>query len=308
MARPNKKQHTIPRIYLQAFANSSSVIWVADESLKIYQQKPENVLTERDYYTIRFKTGGGTLDIETKYLNGIEASYADIYREKIEKRLRITEEEKAKISVFVASMMQRQPVSRGSLERFFKDAERVITHMRGLPDKVKKQLASLPTSSSSESISAKELLEIGKDVGSLHSSLIPSTVDGIAPIIFDMKWSFVVRPKDSNPFIASNNPCVMVNPATENEIGRGKIGSMPGLIQKDVELTLPLSPDISLLCGWIIEKDCFYVPTYSEMVDEINRRTSRHARTLISSSKDMMEQRVESIKSHKKEGEEKNYI
>lgn len=300
MARPHKGQHKIPRIYLQAFANSKGLVWVADENLKISLQKPKNILREKDYYTVKFPRGGGTLSIETRYLNGIEGSYADIYRQKIERHRRVNDEEKAKLAIFVASMMQRQPMVRESFKRFFKEAEELIIHLRGLPDKAKKQIASLPISSSPESIPADDLLKMGEDVGSLHSSLIPDSVPELAPFIFDMRWSFVVRPKDSEPFITADNPCVMVNPKTEAELGRGKLGSQPGLVQKDVELTLPLSSDVALLCGYILEKDCEYMLTDKQTVEEINRRTRRHARTVVGSNKEMLERIVDRAKNHSK--------
>jgi len=300
MARPHKGQHKIPKVYLEAFTNLKGLVWVADERLKLFSQKPKNILKERDYYTIRFSTGGGTLDVETKFLGGIESSYANIYRKKIKKCRQITKKEKAILAIFVASMMQRQPMRREALEKFFKDVEKSVKHLRGLPDKVKKRMATLPTSSSSESIPADDLLQMGKDVGSLHASLIPESVRDIAPIIFKMKWSFIVRPKDSNPFITSNNPCVIINPITEKKFGRGTFGSVPGFVQKDVEITLPLSSDISLLCGWRLKKDCAYMQIPKDMVDGINRRTKRHARTLISSEKEILETVIDNIKKYKK--------
>ena len=297
MPRPHKKHHKIPRTYLEAFTDTSGRVWVADERFNVYQQKPKNILTENDYYTIRFESGGGTLDVETKFLNGIEGSYAGIYREKIATRTPITEKEKAILAVFVTSMMERQPVRRDALADFFKRLEEHVTHMRGLPDRVKQNLAKMPNLSSGEGIPADEFLKMGKDIGSLHTSLIPESIPELAPIIFDMKWAFAIREADAPLFITSDNPFKTVNPVAEAELGVGRIGSMPGLAQKDVEVTLPLSSDIVLFCGWQMSHDCLYIPVPKETVEDVNRRTQRHSRTLVASEKEQLEQIVTRIKS-----------
>lgn len=299
MARPNKDQHTIPKTYLQGFTDFQGILWVADENLKVFSRKPDQILTERDYYTIKFPSGGGTLAIETKYLNGIEGSYATIFKNTIAKKKQLNKEEKAKISVFIASMLERQSNSRDALKKFFNDAEEMIKHLRGLPDHVKKRASTFPIASGGgPTISADELLEMGKDVGSLHSSLIPDTVADIAPIIFDMRWVFMVRPQNADPFITSNNPCIMVNPVAENEIGRGRMGSLPGLIQNDVELTLPLSSDIAVMTGWQAKFDCVFTEISLELVNEINSRTRRQAKTILGSDKSMLERIVMRTKAY----------
>jgi hypothetical protein len=301
MGRPYKGQHKIPRTYLEAFTNSKGIVWVADKNYNLYPQKPVNILKEADYYTVRFKTGGGTLDIETKFLGGIEGNYARIYKEKLTKSELLSEKEKATLSIFVASMMSRQPVHRESMERFFAEVERKIKYMRGLPDHVKKRMSEIPTFTTGPTISANEMLEAGKDVGSLHSSLIPDTVIDTAPIIFDMKWCFLVRTtNDIDPFITSDNPFIMLNPEAENKFGRGTFGAAPGLIQKNVEITLPLSSDIVLLCGWKLKFDCEYLPVHSKDVRSINHRTMRHATTLISSDKDLLKREIASSKNSPK--------
>ncbi len=299
MGRPHKAQHTIPKTYLQAFTDADGNLWVADVNLKVFSRKPDQILTERDYFTVRFPTGGATLAIETKYLNSIEGTYANIYRGKISKKDILSNEEKAKMAIFVASMIERQSNSRDAMNKFFDDMKEKIKHLNALPDEAKKKYEGLIYDKKSPSISGDEILEMSKDVGSLHSSLLPETVADIAPIIYDMRWVFMVRPKDSDPFITSNNPTIMVRPEAENQIGRGRIGSLPGLAYKDVELTLPLSSDIALIAGWENEKvDGEYITIPSYLVDEINKRTRRQSKTILGSDKLMIERIVARTKEY----------
>jgi len=299
MARANKGQHKIPRTYLQSFTDSQGKLWIGDKDFKLYSRKPDEILTEHDYFTIKFPTGGGTLLIETKYLNDIEGAYATIFRDKISKKELVSNEEKAKLSIFVASMMARQPNRRESLKKFFKDGEEQITHLISLPDHIKKRAGSMILhDKTAPTISADEFLRAGKDISSLHSSLIPNAVESSAPIIFNMQWVFMVRPNEANPFITSDNPCIMVNPVAENKFGRGTMGASPGLRQNDVELTLPLSPDITLMIGWQSKTNCQYINIPLELVDEVNRRTRRHAKTIIGSDKTMIERIVQRTKAY----------
>ncbi|MBF8250179.1 MAG: hypothetical protein HW400_780 [Candidatus Levybacteria bacterium] len=298
MARPNRKQHKIPRTYLEGFTNSKGLVWVADRKFNLYPQKPNNILTESDYYTVRFESGGGTLDIETKFLGGIEASYAEIYRDKIKKKEKISLKIKARLSIFIASMMERQSIKRKSMVKMFADVKEKVRHLEMIPVEKRKNF---PVLSSGPSISAHDFLKMGEDVGSLHSSMMPDTVTDIAPIIYSMKWLFISRPSDSYPFITSDNPCILVDPVAEAKFGKGTMGALAGFAYTDTELTLPLSSDLALMCRWEATMDCVYGELGAEMVQEINRRSIRHAEIIIGSDKDMLEKIIRNVKTKQAE-------
>jgi hypothetical protein len=192
MPRKHKKHHKVPATYLHGFTDDDGKLWIVNRDFKIYSGKPESVLSESDYYTIHFPSGGGTLTIETEYLKSIEGTYATLYREKIKNRKRIDLETKAKLSIFVASMLERQTSMRKSLQNFFNDAQEKIDHLRSLPKEAKRKLASTPSFTRGKGIPADDFLKLGKDVRFLHSSMIPERVDFLAPIIFKMKWAFIV--------------------------------------------------------------------------------------------------------------------
>lgn len=44
MPRPHKKQHKVPKIYLEAFTNEDGRVWVADDKLRLFSDKPKKVL------------------------------------------------------------------------------------------------------------------------------------------------------------------------------------------------------------------------------------------------------------------------
>lgn len=53
---------------------------------------------------------------------------------------------------------------------------------------------------------------------------------------------------------------------------------------------------MALLCGWKLEFDCGYLPARADDIKRINYRTMRHATTLISSNKELLEQEIASSK------------
>jgi hypothetical protein len=300
MARQHKGQHKVPRTYLEAFTNADGRFWVANDQLKIYPAKPHNVLTERDFYTVRFPSGGGTLLIETEFLGGIESAYAEIYRTKLKDQKALTEHEKGVMAIFVASMLERSPRRREAMQQFFDEVTSKTGAMQAAVDAMTpeeraefgKRQPPVSEESHKNSIPASEFVRLGKDVPSLHSSEIPRMVAFTAPILFDMKWGFMPRESSTgDPFITSDSPAVLVNPSIPYDSFWG-----PGLGQKDVEITIPLSPDLALLIGWQIEYDLMYIPVATETVSELNRRLMRQSDTLISNDKTVLERQAERVK------------
>ncbi|MBP7774163.1 DUF4238 domain-containing protein [Candidatus Woesebacteria bacterium] len=294
MARKNVKHHKIPATYLHGFTDSNGQVWISDKTFNIYPGRPESVLSESDYYTIRFPTGGGTLAVETEYLKGIEGNFTTLYKKKIKNREPIDQSTKAELSIFVASMLERQPSQRTSLEKFFNDVREKDEHLKALSPEAKKRFAQFASITQGNGIPAEDFLEMGKDIGSLHTSMIPEGVQFLAPIIFDMKWAFLIRKhSDCSYFMTSDHPCTLMNPFLEAEYGTNVMGSLPGFIQKDVELTIPLSSEIVLFCGWNLAHDCLYIPIDEDNIGQMNYRSRRGATVVISSDKAALELLVE---------------
>src|SRR3990167_4723782 len=299
MPRPHKKQHKVPRTYLEAFTNEDGRVWVANNKLRLFSEKPKNILTENDFYTVRFPDGGGTLKVETEFLGGIEATYSKIYQEKISQQKPLTKMEKAAMAIFVASALERSPRRREALQDGFDQVRNLTEKMRAMVDGMtpeeKKVFASRQPPVSEESrrnsIPADEFLKAGEDVASFHSAGIPEGVIATAPIIFEMKWTFLIRPEDSDPFVTSDSPCTLDNPSLPTRSIYG-----PGLVQKHIEVCMPLSPDLALMCGWQFDKDWGYIPGNTKEVTEINRRIMRRSETLVSNDKAMLEKQIARIR------------
>jgi hypothetical protein len=253
MGRPNRQQHKVPRCYLEAFTDKNGTLWEADCHYNLRPNKPASVLTERDYYTVHFPDGkGGTLYIEKDVLGNIETAYADIYVRVLKPRKPLNLHDKAVLSLFIASMMERVPARREAWEDLFSQLRKFNEFAKDVtPEQAARY--STPMPQNANSIPLSEALKAGEDVGSKVS------------------------------FITSDCPCVLHNPnLPEKSIYQS------GLIQKKVELTIPFSPTLALLCGWDLEEDSLYLPVPQRMIHTINKRTMTYATNLICDSKDFL--------------------
>lgn len=292
MARPHKGQHKVPKTYLQAFAGEDGKLWVVGSDLTVRKSAPSDTLKERDYYTVRFPDGGGSLAIETEFLGGIEGAYAEIYKTKLSQHLTLTATEKARMAIFVASMIERSPRRRDGFESMFDKVREMTDRMQAAMDAMSDDEGQAWGNSQGHfhdeenSIPADEFLAMGEDIGSLHSSQLPDSVEFAAQILFSMNWGFMLRPEGSLPYLTSDSPAVLLNPQlSDTWMGHG-------LAQQNIEVSLPLSPDISLLAGWELTSDCMYKTVAPALVEQVNERVIRQSDTLVSNQRDMLDQVV----------------
>lgn len=271
-----KRQHTVPRCYLENFADQEGFVWVLDTENKIFKIKPENILVENNFYTVTLKNGEKSLLIEDTLAN-IEGAYANIYQNKISKDKFLTPEERAKISVFLSAMIHRTKPNREGMRN-------MIQRLKGTMEDWKKQFEMNPkakefsshTPSSGQSITINDIDEYLEDFDEQHSINVVDHSIHTAQIIFDMKWA-VIKCNDSNyNFVTSDDPLVMERPASIKKYGKNKIGSLAGLAYKDVEVTLPLSRNRLLLAGWILNEDS-YTDMPKDMAENFNQRTILHS-------------------------------
>ncbi len=269
-----KYHHTVPRCYLQNFTDREGFVWVLDVKDKIFKIKPENILVENHFYTVTLKSGEKSLFVEDTLAN-IESSYANIFTNKISKEEFLTDDERAKVSIFIAALLLRTKPHREGIRSMFQDLKKSM-------EKWKKQFETNPKAcesasampSNGKTINLKDVEQYLNNIGEQHSVGILKNLPKISQLIFDMKWS--VWKNTDGGFVTCDDPLVLLRPASIRKYGHKAFGSLPGLAYKDVELTLPLSKDRLLLAGWILERDS-YLYINNEMADNMNHRTITHS-------------------------------
>ena len=289
--KKQEQQHTVPGSYLENFVDENGHVWVFDTDDKIFNVNPNNILKERHFYSITADDGQKDVSVEN-ILGSIEADFINVFREKFVKDLFLTDEERVAVSVFIAALMTRTRPHRDHLKKSLEEIRDRMDEWTKKPisEEEKRTLSAIP-SSGGATIDLETLNSGLKNFDEHHSTSILRSLSHSTALIYNMKWS--VWKNEGYGFVTSDDPVVLLRPASLKKFGAGTFGSAPGLKWKDVELTLPLSKDRLLLAGWILNNDS-YITVSDEMAGRIDHRTITHSRDrIITSSKT----KAENIKS-----------
>jgi hypothetical protein len=242
MGKKNKKknkgprdQHFVPRCYLSEFTDPNTpsgqepYVWVFDKDGKNPRKRaPKNIFTETHLYTFDFN-GEKDFSIEQS-LSTIEAKYAYVFRRKIKQKKPLTEMEHAYLCAFVAAQMQRTPRFKRNQENFI---QQLIDHGTQMA------LAHGVT----DSPQVRQWQEYKKDV---HKLQMVEGIPLVANILMQMSVAFLCSKDPSRHwFVTSDDPCVFFNPDLQWQRFYG-----PGFGQQNVQLTLALSPEITVMFTW----------------------------------------------------------
>jgi len=232
MANKPKKQHYVPQCYLREWAdprtraNNEPCVWIFDKDGKNRRKdKVKNVLAVNNLYTLKIK-GQKNYSIE-ETLGNLESKYAQMFRDKIKKHLPLAEEERVILCAFVSAMFQRTLRHKDNLEQFI--------------DELTTRMKELEKAHDAEPRKSKELSDFKENI---HKIGVVQSIPDIAELLFQMRVAFLCSEKGST-FITSDDPCNLFNPDLQ-----WQSFYKPGLSQPNVQLTLPLSPEIMLCLSW----------------------------------------------------------
>jgi hypothetical protein len=252
MAEP-KNQHVIPRCYLKQFvdprtpARHEPYVWIFDRGEKKGKKKgPKNILTETDLYTFSGQDGGKSYFLE-KSLSQIESDYASVFDAKIRQKLPLDSKEHIALCAFVAAMLQRTLKQKEHIEGFY---DELIRRTEGMEK--------------AHGVPPKTSLELKEAKKNAHRVSILQSVPDITQILSKMNLAFFCADRPGS-FITSDAPCFQFNSELQWQRFYG-----PGLAQKNVEVRMPLSPEISVSFTWL-NNVRGYLGIGQDWVHEFNR-------------------------------------
>jgi hypothetical protein len=250
------KQHYVPQCYLREFADSTTpagkepFVWIFDKHGKNKRRdKVKNVLASNDLYTIKVQ-GKKNYAIE-QTLGDLEGKYAEVFRTTIKDKQPLSEEQHVILCAFISAMLQRTLRHKDNLERFYDEliftaeAFEIAHH--------------LPPERSQELKAHKQ---------DAHKLGVFQFLPNITDLLFQMNLAFLCAEKGTR-FITSDDPCNLFNPDLQWQKFYG-----PGLGQRNIEVTLPLSPEIMLCMSWGNLRG--YIKWERRRVDETNRLIVGH--------------------------------
>jgi hypothetical protein len=217
-----KKEHYVPKFLLRSFAiNKDDQIYVFDKlTERVFKSNIGNVASEKRFYDIVVKDYVFSLEPS---LSDLESDASEIIRKIIyfQNINRISEDEKIKLSSFIAIQIQRGKQARQNLIDASKLLEQRLGEMGIDPKDV---------------VNFEPLDEEG---AKLNAMLMVSNYQELVPYIYNKWWLLLKTPK-MRPFYISDNPVVMQNLFDHSP--RGNLG----LAVKGIEVYLPLSKTLTL--------------------------------------------------------------
>ena len=200
-------------------------------------------------YTIDFQ-GEKDFSIETN-LSNIEGNFVRVMKE-IKNKKPLSDHDHAHLCIFVAAQLQRTLRSKRNQENFI---QQLIDHGT--------QMALAHGVTDSKQV--KEWIEYKKDS---HKLQLMDSLPFLANIIQQMNMAFLCTPDvKKHPFITSDEPCVLFNPDLQWQRFYG-----PAFGQQNVQLTLPLSPEITVMFSWANYRG-YGTLTASQVENLVNRMT-----------------------------------
>lgn len=258
----NKNHHYLAESYQRGFTDDNSHIWILTPENEIYNSNPSKTFKKHYFYIVKLPTGGGSLKVENS-LSKIEGGYISALQ-KIERDQELNFEERAAVSMFIATMFNRTKIHRDSMREFFEEL---------LPN--------------------KEIEGFMEGFDSHHSRSIMRIGINTALKIMSMHWT-IFNTTRCKPFITSDNPLCMCSPSREKKYGINSFGATTGLRHGDAQMSFPLSKTHALLATWNV-KFPKRVTASANQVDQINYRSIRGAKNYIASQRYLLDEIVQKI-------------
>lgn len=250
----NKFQHFVPRSYQAAWEFAQKSLWLYDlEKQKVHSGNPATLCGEDHLYTFKEFKEEDRLMLDN-YMGDIETGGAPVIQ-KIINREAISDDEREKLSLFIAAQKLRTPTQE-------KLDEQLSVKM------LEKDLQKKIVIRNHKSMWLKQMVEF----------LIPATEKYL-----NADW-YILRADRGESFITSDNPVVTIS----------MVRDVPAPTQEDItktEVTFPLSPHVLILMryskrGNIIESEkC----ENNDSIRELNMRTTMYAqRYIFSQSQELL--------------------
>jgi hypothetical protein len=241
-----KKQHYVPRLYLESFARGERVCVFDKVTGKVFWSSLRDVACQRYFYDLPdLDRAAGVAQALEKFFHPFEEAAAVVL-----KRLRaslhggdfvaITRDQRIDLSIFLALQMLRTPESREHSVQL-----RLALHREAFLAWLQDREPEL-AATARESF-ALEMTEDEQIRTQVRTLLDHEQRDRIAEIIYQHYWVILENPF-SSPFITSDHPAC--NHGTLSH----PVRSMQGLASPGAEILFPLSPRYLLL---VVEREAF---------------------------------------------------
>ncbi|PBQ32350.1 hypothetical protein CNR22_11400 [Sphingobacteriaceae bacterium] len=217
------KGHIVPEFYLKLFLDPnipegrSKEIWYYTKATKKWAHKgTKNVGFIDDYYVIS-DDDGNKIDLIEKKLAEIENLVSTIIKNKIHKRIPLTEEEKSLFSIFSMLMRTRVPSFINAMSGF---SSNVLKQIIGAYHTNEKAFENIKAKFNLSEEYTQEFFNPDHwefNTADMTKSFLLETIEAGANALLNMNWTFLYS-KGNDYFVTSDNPYYLSNnPATPGQ-------------------------------------------------------------------------------------------
>ena len=293
------RQHYVPQVYLQHFTDPSGPepgVWVVDGATGSAKPlRTDAIAAIGNYYTVNLE--GQKDDCIEEEFAGLEAAIAPLLKSMNEGNLRISDDERALISEFMAAQVIRVPTFRNAVERSLHEVTTklslMVTRDRSTYGRV--LLAALPdrdfTKQEIDRIwsfarePAHYTIRVNPEI-SIGQGL--KLAEALAPIFAGMQWSFL-RTAGTLAIVTSDNPVSWGNPEfTGSAYGHG-------LTALGTEVVWPVGRRLALVATWRGSEEV--VDAAAELTAKVDRRVISMAQRYVFCPSEAMAQWVQEHRS-----------
>jgi Protein of unknown function (DUF4238) len=289
MSQRTKKQHLVPKFYLNRFCDEDGLVWTYAAKTKPFGRKPEETAVETNFYS-PVGAGGERYDEAERLLGMIESGAAPLWDAVSEGKV-LMGEDRDKIALFLAAQYLRSPSAVHAGAKAVASFGYHTAQFIAANKEAHEQSVDSYEADTGEKISPEErenMREFISDpdnftVDVLRSAGLPMLggIGHLANIFFTMKW-VVGRSKDQH-LITSDSPVTRTSdPASHSPVyGDG------GFSNKTVRVSFPLSPERMLEMTWRGEERERVVEIPKQMARKLNgARATQAERFLYGNQKD----------------------
>lgn len=242
----HKRQHFVPKSYLASWTDPGTpsgqepYVHLLTKDGSGYRRKaPAKIFRETDLYTI--KMAGGLRDLTLEHgLSQLEDNFMRVVREFIVPRRPLPTIPRLKLMLFVAALHARTLKMRDHHSAQWKRLLDIAE--RGAPEDGRIEWRDGTTDPNAPSyIHVDDIREL---VENPMPTTVPAAIDAETPLMMQMHARILCIESDAG-FITSDSPVVWMNAEKEQTQETRFWG--PSFIHKELEITVPLTPNRALL-------------------------------------------------------------
>lgn len=286
-----KKQHYVPRFYLEHFTAEDGMVWTYDKKSSnptagARKATPENTAVSTNFYSVQNEDGSYNDQLE-EMLGNIESDAAPLYGALLDGKVP-DGDDKDVMAVFFAALYARSPALINNVAWLTGAMAQLTTGMTFSDRKRFDETMDQMEKEKGEKLSSKEkrdkLFALMGDKDRFSMAVLQkagltamAAIEPVMDVFRKMHWILVKS--DDQHLVTSDNPVVKINPDPSPFYGDG------GFLMPSVFVTVPLSPKMLLEMSWKKAPDLQVFSANRERGRLYNKQRAAFAEQYVFSSK-----------------------